>query len=195
VPRWATPATNVVATVVGDHLRVLPVLRTAVPAAGGPAPEVLEDWVRDAATVRPSVAALDDLLAAAAVLAGGEPGGWTATAWPAESAPTRSTVVLQDDGSAAGSSVAGLVVDAWTEAVPAGDEEVAGVAFNFDRPNSAAPQALLLAVPPDPARGWRMEDVHGVVEETLTLARIRSLDLRDVPELRDLLPAPGTPAA
>src|SRR5207244_6774279 len=111
-----------------------------------------------------------------------------------------SSIVLHHDGTAGGSALAGLVVDSWVDSIPRpaganGPEEIAGVAFNFDRPGSRAPHALLLAVPPDPARGWRAEDVHGVVEDTLKLSRIRSLDLRDVPELRALLPIPGAESA
>jgi hypothetical protein len=64
------------------------------------------------------------------------------------------------------------------------------MAFHFDAPGACAPQALLLAVPPDPARGWHVEDVHGVVEDTFGLARLRGLDLEDGPELRSLLPFP-----
>jgi hypothetical protein len=194
VGRWAATAAAVVAGALGRHVTVVPVLRLPVPA-GAPAGEAMADWLRGVTPVRPAAAGLDDAVVAASVLAGGDAGGWTTTAWPAETAPSRTVVVLHHDGAAAGPTAAGLIVDSWTEAVPRGNEEVAGVAFNYDRPGSAAPQAMMLAVPPDPARGWRIEDVHGVVEDTFTLARIRSLDLRDVPELRNLLPAPGAPAA
>ncbi|WP_250403761.1 hypothetical protein [Streptomyces cellostaticus] len=91
-------------------------------------------------------------------------------------------------------SLAGLVVDAWTESVPwegrepGTAEEVAAFAFHAARPGARAPQALLLAVPPDRSRGWRMQDVHAVIEETFDLARIRALDLIDLPEMRGPLP-------
>ena len=60
----------------------------------------------------------------------------------------------------------------------------------LDRPGARAPQALLVAVPPDLARGWCLEDVHACVEETRLLGRLRTLDLTDVPELSAVLPIP-----
>jgi len=69
-----------------------------------------------------------------------------------------------------------------------GPEEVVGVAFDFDRPGSRAPQAMLVAVPPSLDRGWCMEDLHACLDEALLLARLRSLDLSDVPLLRQILP-------
>jgi hypothetical protein len=48
--------------------------------------------------------------------------------------------------------LAGLLVDGWTEVVPS-RSETTGIAFQYDWPDSAAPQAILL--------------------ETLDLARLR----------------------
>ena len=45
--------------------------------------------------------------------------------------------------------LAGLLVDEWTEVVPS-RTETAGLAFRYDPPDAMAPQAMLLAVPPDP---------------------------------------------
>ena len=44
----------------------------------------------------------------------------------------------------------GLWLDDLLEVVP-NDNETTGVVFQYDQPNSVAPQAILLAVPPDPA--------------------------------------------
>ena len=49
----------------------------------------------------------------------------------------------------------GLMIDDWTETVPA-DRETTGVAFNFNRPNAIAPQALLVAVPPVLRGHWEL---------------------------------------
>jgi hypothetical protein len=88
-----------------------------------------------------------------------------------------------------------LVIDAWSEIAPRAvggeaPEEVLGVAFDFDRPGARAPQAMLIAVPPDLERGWAREDLHACVEETLLAARLRTLDLADIPELGSVLPIP-----
>jgi hypothetical protein len=114
---------------------------------------------------------------------------------PTDDLRPRSSVVLQRDG-AGGGSVCGLIVDSWTEVVPRapgehGPEEVVGVAFDFDRPGARAPQAMLIAVPPDPGRGWCAEDLHACVDQALLLARMRTLDLDDLPELRTVLPIPN----
>jgi hypothetical protein len=160
------------------------------------------------ALVRPKVDAFDGALIAGEVLASsappvllvaqqplpsGGPGQWLATSPPQEGPRARCALVLEHDGTGAFSS--GLVMDSWSETVPRapgpdGPEEVVGVAFDFDRPGARAPQALLVAVPPDLTRGWCLEDVHACVEETLLLARIRTLDLADLPELAPVLPVP-----
>jgi hypothetical protein len=115
-------------------------------------------------------------------------------------APIGATLVLHHDGGDLGGqdTISGLVADAFSEAIPppgdaaaGGPQETVAAAFHHDRPGARAPQALLLAVPPDPARGWCMEDVHGVVEDTLWLARVRATDLDDLPELRQLFPLPS----
>jgi hypothetical protein len=139
---------------------------------------------------------------------------WVATGVPDGDLVARASVALHHDGAAQGPTIGGLVVDTWSEGIPRrgappqtdapapdgtplptrgrveGPEEIAGVTFNHDRPGARAPQAMLLAVPPDPARGWRLEDVHAVVEDTLRLAQIRGLDLDDVPDLRTSIPIP-----
>lgn len=97
-----------------------------------------------------------------------------------------------------------LLVDQWVENVPAAPpprqtaqqpaatdppvpDQVAGLGFRFDRPDARAPQALLLALPPDLTRGWTLEDLHAAVDETLWWARARPLDGTDLPELRWIL--------
>jgi hypothetical protein len=50
------------------------------------------------------------------------------------------------------------------------------VAFNFDRPNAVAPQALLVAVPPVLRGNWVWDDLVGSVHEALDLAAIRAVE-------------------
>lgn len=69
----------------------------------------------------------------------------------------------------------GLVLDEWTENVPA-DRATTGVSFHFNRPNAAAPQALLLAVPPVLRGNWQWEELKGCVREALELAKLRALE-------------------
>ena len=70
---------------------------------------------------------------------------------------------------------AGLLIDDWTETVPT-DRETTGVAFNFNRPNAVAPQAVLVAVAPDLRGHWIWEDLVGAVNEALDLTKIRAVE-------------------
>ena len=74
-----------------------------------------------------------------------------------------------------GSLHCGLVIDDWNETVPA-DREMTGIAFNFNRPNALAPQALLVAVPPERRGQWSFDDLVDSVHEALDLARIRAVE-------------------
>lgn len=76
---------------------------------------------------------------------------------------------------AVGGLQAGIVIDDWTETAPA-DQETTGVAFNFNRPNAVAPQALLVAVAPVLRGHWTWDDLVGSVHEALDLAKLRAVE-------------------
>ncbi|WP_458190062.1 hypothetical protein [Haladaptatus sp. NG-WS-4] len=80
---------------------------------------------------------------------------------------------LYDEFDADG-TMAGLFVDEWVETVP-GTTETTGLSFHFDRPNSRAPQSMLLAVPPTDD-GWSLQVLADIVEESLELAKLRTAD-------------------
>ncbi|WP_431047030.1 hypothetical protein ACQUSR_33195 [Streptomyces sp. P1-3] len=210
---WATIVRTAVSGVLGETLPVLPVLSLNTHPAGGGLTaarpdgaddDAVTDWLTEMERVRPRVRTLGDALTASEVLAGTAPGG-TAVAqlptghrWvargpapvPSRSHPApRHCAVLRTDGQPDADRVAGIVVDSWTETAPEPvDEEMGALAFHYNQPDARAPQAWLLAVPPDQLRGWCMEDVHAVVEEAFALARIRGMDLTDFAELRGVLP-------
>ena len=97
----------------------------------------------------------------------------------------------------AGTQLWGLVVDEWVEHLPGLDtlggadrqSEIAGLSFRYDQPDARPPQAILLAVAPDLQRPWTLDTLLQVVRETLDLARLRAVELRDLPRLTPLLPA------
>ncbi len=179
----------------------------------------VHDWLRGVHQVRPRARTLGEALTASGVLTvspvprtilaqtPARGGTWAATA-PAAQGPSAPvcTVLYSDDEPALGQLLAGFLTDTWTETVPfdgkAADltddaddtgnqpHEVVGVALHFDRPDARPPQALLLAVSPNPNRGWRAADLQAIVEDTLELARLRALDLHDQPGIRQLLPLP-----
>src|SRR5262249_26254653 len=69
----------------------------------------------------------------------------------------------------------GLLVDEWVEFVP-NTHETTAIAFQFDIPDSCAPQSVLIAVPPVPGADWTTETLRRVLMETLDLAKLRAVD-------------------
>ena len=70
---------------------------------------------------------------------------------------------------------AGLLVDEWTEGLPK-KEEVTGIAFNFDQPNSAPPSAILLAVTPEETGKWKWDNLVDCVLDTFERAKLRAVE-------------------
>jgi hypothetical protein len=71
--------------------------------------------------------------------------------------------------------LAGLLIDEWVEAVPSASETT-GLVFQYDQPDAAPPQSILLAVPPDLEQVWTIWTLQQVLLETLDLARLRAVD-------------------
>ena len=84
--------------------------------------------------------------------------------------------------------LAGLLVDEWVEVVPS-TTEITGLAFQYDQPNAAPPQTILLAVPPEIGTPWTIWSLQQVLLETLDLARIRAVDSDALNEVAHYLPA------
>ncbi len=170
----------------------LPAAQTAEVAqslAAAPAGEdALEDWMFSASRVRPRIADLVWSLAAARWLAQpiaapavvqlpfrtGAP--WIgATFGDALDSGEWLSVAVFGSAALGRPLLTGLLVDDWTETVPA-DRETTGVAFNFNRPNAVAPQAVLVAVPPDQRGHWIWDDLVGAINEALDLTKIRAVE-------------------
>ena len=85
--------------------------------------------------------------------------------------------------------IAGLFVDSWTEVIPS-TEHTAGLTFHFDAPGARPPQAVVLAVHPqlDPQR-WDLDTLLATVAETRSLAKLRTLSLKEIEGFAGLLPA------
>jgi hypothetical protein len=90
---------------------------------------------------------------------------------------------------------AGLLIDEWVETVPS-PRETTGVTFHYDQPNSAPPQALLLAVPSDRRTTWDLNSLEAVLHETMDLARLRAVAPESGDEMiwvEDQLPEGASP--
>jgi hypothetical protein len=81
----------------------------------------------------------------------------------------------------------GLMLVDWPEIIPAVEEE-AGIAIQFDAPGAQAPQAVLIAVPPDDQPTWSYSALEQTLLDTLQLAQIRALDLSHLGEYGQLIP-------
>jgi hypothetical protein len=84
--------------------------------------------------------------------------------------------------------VAGLLIDEWVEVVPS-PKEITGIALQYDQPNAAPPQTILIAVPPELEAPWTIWSLQQVLLETLDLARIRGVDTDALHEVGHYLPA------
>jgi hypothetical protein len=149
---------------------------------------VIEEWLQSLARVRPALADLAWALAmvrwtgrAASDSAfvqlphrAGAPfiGGAFATGLPAGELLG---VLTLNSAALAAPLKAGLLVDEWTETVPA-ERETTGLAFNVDRPNAVAPQAILVAVPARLSGHWTFDELVGAVHEALDLAKLRAIE-------------------
>ena len=148
----------------------------------------LDEWLHSAARVRPRMAELTWAMAGARWCgrAIAEPAviqlPFSADApWIGgrfgDALPTGEwlSLVVVDAAATAGELQAGLLIDDWTETVPIA-RETTGVAFNFNRPNAMAPQALLVAVAPQTLGHWTLDDLVGSVHEALELAKLRAVE-------------------
>lgn len=84
----------------------------------------------------------------------------------------------------------GIILDEWKEFIPDKTTNT-GVTFNYNQPNTEAPQALLLAVTPEITGSWQWDDLMATVVETMDLAKKRAVDpdLIKESQLAHFLPA------
>jgi hypothetical protein len=171
------------------ELPVLPIVDRSLLPVLRQVPDLDETWLELVAAVHPRLAPLE-----ARQFALG------ASAWPAAvAAPDGSTdpwhakgPVLVAYGPAlppAGGRVAVAALDAWTDSVPSRRHATAA-AFGFNAPKSRAPQAVLLAVPPDRAQRLTTAGLVDVVLETRELAHARATRPRDRGGLPYATPTP-----
>jgi hypothetical protein len=160
-------------------------------------------WLQRSARVRAAAARLDEVFFYAETLATGDAPnlrilqlpvvageGWVAQPLSAgRTLPGGRVSIVAHTPLAfdAAAPIAGLAIDEWLEVVPSGAENAA-VAFQHDRPNATAPQAILLAVAPS-ALQWDLDALEAVVLETLELAQLRLVDPHSVRAVGHALPA------
>jgi hypothetical protein len=79
-------------------------------------------------------------------------------------------------------AIAGLLIDEWIEVVP-NTRETTGVVFQYNQPDSVAPQAILVVAHPNPVvqAFWTIPWLQQVLRETISLVKMRAV----IPELLD----------
>ena len=84
----------------------------------------------------------------------------------------------------------GLVIDDWVEIIPS-REELTGLTFNYNQPNSVPPQSLFLVIPPEERGYWKWDDLRGAMADTFKRAKERAVEpsMIDKSRLNMLLPA------
>jgi hypothetical protein len=176
-------------------------------------------FVRDLASVHTSLARYAETLLLGEALGvqrrlriaqlapSGTPGGarWLGRTFapdvPSPDVPVTSVVVDAPPNVGGRDRVAGLLIEEWTEVAPTRIERpdgsggkvrealvTAGLALNAAAPNAAAPQSILLAVTPDGTR-WTTDALVDVLEETLELAKLRTVTLERALWAGRVLPA------
>lgn len=219
VPTSVDDCTAAVKVLFGDSVVVLP--RTAlpnaailtnafgaqlVPAAFADAPSA---WMQQLTHVRDGISRLDEALTMAELLTGtSRPSLQLAQLpvvandrWlglpldPAAPAPAGGRVALAaltTSDLSTSKDFAGLVFDEWPERIPSANQSAA-LAFHFEEPKSRAPQALLLAVCPDARPTWDDQLLLATLQDTLQLAKIRTVDLDSLAGVGQILPAVYVP--
>jgi hypothetical protein len=160
----------------GDRtVPVLPTVARSLLPALRPAPDLDRTWLEVVAAVRPRLAPLE-----ADQLDGARP------AWPAYVAapdgatdpwhpagPVLAVYTAPDLQLGGADPVALAALDAWSDSVPS-RRHVTFATFGFNAPKSRAPQAILLAVPPDPLQRLTNGGLVDVVLETRELSHARA---------------------
>jgi hypothetical protein len=85
------------------------------------------------------------------------------------------------------------VLDSWSEMIPA-EPHIVEAAFGFNAPSSRAPQAILLAVPPDESQPLDTETLAHIVLEARETAHARMTTPEDLEPFAALFPLAMVPA-
>lgn len=176
----------------GEALPILPPTpRTNLrlrPSVGAPAPvgATLGRWVEE----RPDLRLLSDLAAAAPDLAAFATRS-DATENPADpnadqrgqaEAPAvrhNGVFVAAPELIASNTPVAGLVIDEWAITRPS-QTQMAGIAINYDSPQSEPPHCIILGVAPNASyKTWTSLRAADLVQETIAWTKVRALSSHD----------------
>ena len=158
----------------------------------------LDEWLSGVARVRPAMHAWEAVLNLTNALGVAEPAlrpvqfpfeadaPWIAMQFPntyrLASDRLLYTAHYPPGGFDATQSQCGLLLDQWSEQVPVKDDGAdalyrdTAITFHYDRPNSEAPQSILLVTPASASAQWQWQDLVAALNDTLDLAKKRALE-------------------
>ncbi len=172
------------------ELPVLPIVDSGLLPDMTDAPDMDRDWLEIVAAVRPRLTHLeaqqfDEPWQSAISAPGGATDPWRSTG---------PVVVVYTPKPRGAGRVALAALDGWTDSIPSRNHATTA-AFGFNSPKSRAPQAVLVAVPPDPEARLDNSGLLDVVLETRELVAARAARPRDRGGLPYATPAPLVHAA
>jgi len=88
---------------------------------------------------------------------------------------TVSVVIHGDQAFVPGVAHCGILVDDWAEKIPTREQHT-GITFNYDRPNTFPPQAILLTVPAQITGAWTWDGLVNILNDTLLRAKLRAVE-------------------
>jgi len=104
---------------------------------------------------------------------------WLAMPFPAEVKLEENDLLLYtaltNTAASSPNYTCGFLVDEWTEVIPLGNETT-GLSFHYDRPNTEAPQTMLLVTPTKLTGNWVWQDIVDALHDSLDSARLRAVE-------------------
>jgi hypothetical protein len=154
----------------------------------------VDTWLHGVARVREKIHAWEQVLLLTSAMGSAEPAldvmqlpyapgeQWLALEFPPGQAIERDHLLYSAHFASPFNAAArqcGLLVDEWNEIIPGPDADT-GIVFHFDRPNSEAPQSMLLVTPTVFTGAWQWNDVVDALNEALDLAKIRAIEPKHI---------------
>ncbi len=150
----------------------------------------VDEWLYGVARVRPMMRAFESTVMLAGALGGSEPSltpiqlpyaadaSWLAMQFPPTPALDSDRLLYTAHYAAPFDKTlrqCGMLLDDWTEVIPEASLTT-GITFNFNRPDNEPPQSILVVTPASASGAWQWDDLVGALNETLDLAKKRSVE-------------------
>jgi hypothetical protein len=165
----------------------------------------IDTWLYGVARVRPKLHYWEEILMFAGAMGVAEPGldalqlpfipgdRWLALEFPPAMKLDKDRLLYTAHFAAPFNKTApqcGMLLDEWTETIP-GSSVDTGITFQHDRPNTEAPQSMLLVTPSQFRGSWRWNDLISALNQTLDFAKRRAVEPKhlDNSPYAPLLPA------